>query len=339
MMGTQANTKKNKTMWRPIFISGAHKSGTSLLRSLFDGHPELFVLPIETQFHFILNWWTRYPLRSWEKISDWDINVFRRSACEWVEVRNRIGNKLADSDAKGIFNLELFKKAIESIESTDDSNLIRGYFEALYQALFNAQMPEHMRVVEKTVGTFEHAARLKKLYPEAVFFHVIRNPYANLVTLRKYLQTMDKGFPHLDKILRSLQWSYFFAEENKYSLDDYFVVKYEDLVTKPEEILHKLAEQAGIQFHSTLLQPTFLGNAWGGNSVTGNTFTGISKARLKAWQQEITALEVELINRHLKSALITFDYKVEQPESSPWRRVRREGLKAYIANRVLLKRG
>jgi hypothetical protein len=35
-------------MNQSIFILGAHKSGSSLLRSLLDGHPQLFAIPLET---------------------------------------------------------------------------------------------------------------------------------------------------------------------------------------------------------------------------------------------------------------------------------------------------
>ena len=37
-------------MTDPIFLLGSHKSGTSLLRSLLDGHPDLDVLPREAHF-------------------------------------------------------------------------------------------------------------------------------------------------------------------------------------------------------------------------------------------------------------------------------------------------
>ena len=33
-----------------VFILGQHKSGSSLLRSLLDGHPDLFVIPVETHY-------------------------------------------------------------------------------------------------------------------------------------------------------------------------------------------------------------------------------------------------------------------------------------------------
>ena len=37
-------------MDKPIFILGCTKSGTTLMRNLFDGHPDLFVIPFESHF-------------------------------------------------------------------------------------------------------------------------------------------------------------------------------------------------------------------------------------------------------------------------------------------------
>jgi hypothetical protein len=34
----------------PVFILGNLKSGTTLVQALLDGHPELFVIPVELKF-------------------------------------------------------------------------------------------------------------------------------------------------------------------------------------------------------------------------------------------------------------------------------------------------
>ena len=44
--------KDNQKNISPIFILGCTKSGTTLLRNLFDGHPDLFIIPFETHFFF-----------------------------------------------------------------------------------------------------------------------------------------------------------------------------------------------------------------------------------------------------------------------------------------------
>ena len=40
----------NTKLIKPIFILGAHKSGTSYLRALLDGHPDLYVVPLEAHY-------------------------------------------------------------------------------------------------------------------------------------------------------------------------------------------------------------------------------------------------------------------------------------------------
>ncbi|MGA1778589.1 MAG: sulfotransferase [Schleiferiaceae bacterium] len=54
----------------PIFILGSHKSGTSLLRSLLDGHPDLFVIPFETHFMALLGRWITYSYRKQAPVDD-----------------------------------------------------------------------------------------------------------------------------------------------------------------------------------------------------------------------------------------------------------------------------
>ena len=47
----------------PVFILGSHKSGTSLLRSLLDSHPKLYIIPFETHFIASLGRWVQYSYR------------------------------------------------------------------------------------------------------------------------------------------------------------------------------------------------------------------------------------------------------------------------------------
>ena len=49
--------------YAPVFLLGSHKSGSSLLRSLLDGHPELAVLPKETHLFQFTNHWVDYRRR------------------------------------------------------------------------------------------------------------------------------------------------------------------------------------------------------------------------------------------------------------------------------------
>jgi hypothetical protein len=49
----------------------------------------------------------------------------------------------------------------------------------------------------------------------------------------------------------------------------YRLIKYEDLVARPETVMKDLAAFAGIQFRPCLVRPTFNGEPWQGNSTFG----------------------------------------------------------------------
>ena len=49
-MKNKNNNNLNNIREKPVFICGHPKSGTSLLRSMLDNHPELIVYPEETYF-------------------------------------------------------------------------------------------------------------------------------------------------------------------------------------------------------------------------------------------------------------------------------------------------
>ncbi|MDZ7690392.1 MAG: sulfotransferase [Balneolaceae bacterium] len=79
----------------PIFILGAHKSGTTLLRSIFDGHPALFVIPFESHFFQNLCYWIDYDYRKEQPrtLTDQEIiNRFRERLRHLNETEDKLGD-------------------------------------------------------------------------------------------------------------------------------------------------------------------------------------------------------------------------------------------------------
>lgn len=97
-----------------IFILGAHKSGTSLVRSLLDGHPDLNVVPIELHFLRHLGVESQNLLRN-----DRDFEGFKLSFKKLILEYHQSGNVLSDAALKAgltsvrwIMNLMNWMKAI-----------------------------------------------------------------------------------------------------------------------------------------------------------------------------------------------------------------------------------
>ncbi|MEE9162080.1 MAG: hypothetical protein V3U35_03825 [Candidatus Neomarinimicrobiota bacterium] len=100
-------------MNRPIFLLGAHKSGTSLLRSLFDGHPDLFAVPVEAHFFQLTGSWINYSLRK-SPPSPVSRSQFASNGKEWIRSCNEAEPRYSDSFAKGRFDLQRFDQALEA---------------------------------------------------------------------------------------------------------------------------------------------------------------------------------------------------------------------------------
>lgn len=326
-------------MHRPIFILGSHKSGTSLLRSLLDQHDELFVVPIESHFFEHANYWVDYAIRKQAPLDPLTTEVFRRNVKQWVRHCNRSEDPYADSVAKDLFDIERFDSWLDqpSNDSQEPSQLFGDYMQALHYSLTGEALQPSVRVVEKSVENAEFVSDLKKMFPEARFIHIVRNPYATLVAVRKYKS--KSGFPWLGSLLRATCSSYYYLERNLRLIDGYSVVRYEDIIMHPRDTVKRLCDDLALPFFETLLTPTYRGEAWGGNSTSGQQFSGISQKRLTSWQDEITPLELALVNKTLRRSLEKWGYETHDEHASPWLPVRREGLKQYVANRVLLKTG
>src|SRR4030095_9600560 len=283
------NIRENKNY---VFILGPHKSGSSLLRSLLDGHPDLFVIPIETHYFSISRrFWVNYFLWSQRpRVKNSDPERFVDHIRSYINT----SSNYRDIERGDIIHAERFSKYLiehwEEVKNTKDE--IANYFDALYYSIHSRPIDKNLIVVEKSVSNAENATRLQKLFPNAKFIHLIRNPYDNLLSFRNYRLRQGKRFPSLRDLVESLKVNYYYLYKNQELIDSYFVLKYEDLVTDTENQMRAISKFLEIPFNTTLLVPTTNGSPWEGNSSQDKKFTGISKERIGHIDKQITKVEV-----------------------------------------------
>ncbi len=320
-------------MKSPIFLLGAHKSGTSLLRSLFDGHPDLFVIPKETHLFQMSGYWVDYRLRR-AKPQEMTKKAIIEAFAGMIEKYNTAVNPQADSITLGRWDVTAFRQSLESADLSNTRALFTAVFQAMHQSLYGHTLNEQKRIVEKSVEHAEFALDLNALFPEARFIHIIRNPYANLVSLSRFKSA--NGYPFLKGIIFSLYNSYYHLWRNIRLLDNYLVIRYEDLVTEPENIMTKLAQFVNISFQDILLHPTSQEEMWTGNSVYSSQFSGISTASLHKWQSEIYGFEIKLLNKIVPKLIMSkYAYKRLQCKDSLYKPMPSESIKTYLGNRFL----
>lgn len=314
----------------PIFILGSHKSGTSLLRSLLDGHPELFVIPFETHFMALLGRWITYSYRKQTPVEDAN---FLEGLVEILESYARSTDRQADVVLGDRLDMEAVRAFVREMDDADDPiQALTILKELLPQVVDGLDSAEGKRAVEKSVEHLESALELAQTFPKAQFIHIVRNPYANMVALRKF-KAKDQGYPLINKVYKSLESGYYWLKTNKTLIPKYQVVRYEDLAQDPEGEMRKLASFLGISFDESLLKPTLLGDPWGGNSAYGN-FKAISAAHLDRWKEEITPLEANLVTQHFGHILAEYGYDELPIQRGSWKPAKGESVKRYAYNRL-----
>lgn len=327
-------------MNRPIFILGGHKSGTSLMRNLLDGVPGIFSIPVETHIFELTGHWVDYAMRrslprkqTFEQIIE---HISKN-----IEKSNKKSGRFAryggDSLLKNQWDIPALLHHLEEnakipYKKHDLKGFIQAYFESIYLSLLAELPPITLRFVEKSVENAEFAGMLKNLFPEARFIHVVRNPYAVVVSTRKYIAMRGK-YPYLGLIFEACEHSYYFAQSNPRFIPNYLILQYEDLILETENKMREVASFIDVPFHESMLLPTALGKMWQGNSVSGKSFNGVSSTPHSSWKNEINPLEVALVNILFEHVLETYGYEKIHPSTLQIMPMKKESLRNYIANR------
>lgn len=316
----------------PIFILGASKSGTTLLTALLDGHPDLFVVPMESHFfQYVTGHWVDYALRRVGP-AEYNQDEFKARIIRSAELLKQ-DTAPSGGPTYPRLNVESFRKFIQDKEVGDLRGLFDLYMAAWYYSVMEREMPSTIRIVEKSVENAEYAGVIRWLFPQSRFIHIVRNPYANMVALRRF---KSKGsYPCLSRLVASLYNSYYYLMKNPITLDNYLVVKYEDLVSDTERTMRKIAAFARIEYTDSLLQPTFMGKSWQGNSSFNRNFNGVSRLTLDRWRKDIKSLEIHIVNSFAGPVIEKFGYEHLTAPRSYLFPIWGEGIRTYVVNRVL----
>lgn len=247
---------------RPVFVCGVHRSGTTLMRDLLDGHPQISVLPSEGSFLTGLH--TKIaPLPRAEKLSILGREWLRRlvnptnQAPFWL-----LGRTTPEGSPYVLFARMLMAwwPVMESHFGTNGS-LQPLMAVALAYASCSGRpgiRAEVQRWVEKTPTNEFYLDRLWDELPDAKVIHLVRDPIA-VYASRKRLEEQSLGsFRTARRVLEDLARSLEIAAENssRSGQREYLLVRYEELIEKPEEVTERLAMFLEIEPSPSLLCPT-----------------------------------------------------------------------------------
>lgn len=274
----------------PVFVCGVHRSGTTLVRNLLDGHPQLVALPSEGTYYTNLedkllqlpeNEWAAYLGTEWlRRLANpinqppyWMLGRTRQTVSPYVDFARYL--------------LAWWKVIPQTIGTTWPHQAIMLAYASVTNNL-GAKL-----WVDKTPTNERFIERIREEFPLARIIHVVRDPVATLTSRRVMEPTIAL---HLS--LRFLKTSYQIASRQSALNDErYLLLKYEQLCDNPEMIINQLADFLQIENADSLTNATVAGKKAAANSsFDGNSHSGdILKPGQHQHREVFTVNELRLI--------------------------------------------
>ena len=293
----------------PVFICGHHRSGTTLLQNLLDGHPQLLSLPSEGTYFSSFAYVARV------NPSERDLNRF---AAEWVErfvdpnfePHFRLGRSDAGRNPGVAFARRLFgwHEALRSRVPGELAALL-ALVAAFRATAAPASAPQLW--VEKTPQNERNVARFAALGAARVI-HLVRDPRTVFASLGAAYRSAGIGefdaAEHARTIARSLRLAW---ENQRRFGNRYLVVRYEDLVDQPALQMERVQQFLGLVSDATLLVPTA-----GGSAVRANSSFGLGAAGVVEPARSSMALSSEdqaVLGVYAASAARQWGYELGTP--------------------------
>lgn len=304
------NTAANHTpdwLHRPVFIVGHPKSGTTLLTSLLDGHPQLMVFPEETHYCYYIDrparayfGSTSRTLREKKNRIDWTI----KQAMTKTHMR-LFASEETHHPTIGGFDYRSFdhEKFIHLLQDRllSGKQTSRSIFDAFVLAFAdtsdvyrNRDDAQIVRWIEKTPRHLFHVRELRRMYPEARFIHIVRDP-------RDTFASYSRRYKNTDAVAFSNYWirgeRAGMKHRAAFGEQVYRHIRYEDLLRNPEETLQSLKVFLGITADALPLVPTKHGIDWQGNSMWKEAHTRITTKPIGRFREYHDQDEIKRVER------------------------------------------
>jgi hypothetical protein len=263
-----------------FFIIGRPRSGTTLLRFLFEAHPEVLIPP---ESPFIINLYKKYG-----KVTHWDEEKIRSFIRDLMKQRY-FDKWLINED-------ELFDHLLECEGETSFQTIVKQVCLA-YQSVFT---DKKITVIgDKNPGYSLYVNRIHKLFPGSKIIHLTRDYRDNYLSLIK----VNFEVPVVPLVV--YRWK--FAIQRMWQLKKrnpelIYSLRYEDLVEEPGQKFRDLCHFLGISYDPSVLafyqKKEEVEKAYAGSEeirlVHQSLFNPISTARMDIWQTEMSSRQVRI---------------------------------------------
>jgi len=275
-----------------FFIFGRPRSGTTLLTTLFNAHPNIRIAP---EFPIMLFLYQRF-----RKVKTWD-EAMIRSFVDHVYEYSKFSLRRVE-------NLKLDKEFIVSeLLKYKEKASIQLFLKSInYYAYSVYHKEETLWIGDKNPIYSIYAGRLRKIFPEAKFICIIRDYRDNFVSIQK-LADKDIAVEAPVLSLQTGRWRYFIRLYLKCKSrfpERYYILRYEDLVTEQEKTVRSLCDFLGIVYDPSVfdfykkkdeVSEIFSNTIW--EKFHENLLKPVNTGRMNTWQDKLTDEQVRMADQ------------------------------------------
>ncbi|NWG24072.1 MAG: sulfotransferase [Pseudorhodoplanes sp.] len=282
-----------------VMISQVERSGGSMMAQLFDGHPQILAHPHELKIG--------YPdKRIWPPtdIANIDeqfrvlfelntINFFEEGYFKGKHNPQRINFFLMPQLQRAIFEAELAGR-----EKRTGRDVLDAYFTSYFNAWLNLRNRiEDAKLITGFVPMMaadeSNMDQFWSVYPDGYLISVIRSPlswYPSFVKLKG--GTVETVAARWNSSTEGT------IRERARRKDRTIVLRFDDVVKNTEAAMRLVCRRIGLDFHPSLVSPTFNQEPIGSNSVFGQTEPGVVTAAPAQRESLLSDAERDYLNAH-----------------------------------------
>ena len=292
------------------FIVGHPRSGTSLLRALLDGHPDLLVLPFETH------------LFDWAKSGDPVTSLLDRTRLWPTLQRHR--PSVSRDEVEGVL--------IRALGQTQGA---RGRLLALvegWRELTRAR--QDTRWVEKTPRHLYEVTTLLEWFPAEARILVMRRDPRDVIASALKQKPSRAIFP----MALTGRLAHQIVSENEGD-PQFSVITYERLVRDPGGTMQAVCQFLDVPYDPVVVTPTVLGAEYSGNSRFDATLKGVSEAAVGRYHNVLSGPQLERAEALLDPVLSAGGYAPIHPTRAQRHLIARAAITMILRSELWRSRG
>ena len=298
-----------------IMLSSGFENGGNVTHRFFDGHPELFVYPFESQLGTrstndfltsIERFQYRYPEFPMHSTAEEDYEAFFDEELKTLlRTPNRSKFKDAGVEMKEADRLRSFVEIMKQLPRTR-GNIVAAFFQSTFEAWTNYKLSGKNRMyVGYCPAIGLDGDLILEDFPKGHVIHIVRNPFS------AYADTKKRPFP-LPLRRYVMTWNIYhhsaLMHQGRHP-DRFHILRYEDLVAQPREELGRLCEKVGIEFADTMMYPSFNGRDISEQVYPWGTVVKATTEANIATLNELSDAEFEEVRARTIEMVRRFDYE------------------------------